>query len=283
MQTFWPILALLPFCLPPTGASATPLADPPAAPSTPPAAVSPAPKATDLRPRFEKWGLERRRQGNRPTCSTFTVTGALEFAAAEREGRARRLSVEFLNWAANQACGDREDGGFFSDLWKGFSVYGICAEEEMPYRPQFEAGTPPNAAALSEAKKRLDLGLRLHWIKEWNVHTGLTDPHVAAIRQTLEQGWPVCGGFRWPKQEQWVNNVLQMCPSNQVRDGHSILLVGYRDDAAQPGGGVFLFRNTSRDGRDGEMPFEYARAYMNDAVWVDCEPRTARVSPPAAP
>ena len=76
-------------------------------------------------------------------------------------------------------------------------------------------------------------------------------------------------GFRWPKQEQWVDDVLQMCPSNAVRDGHSVLLVGYRDDTAQPGGGVFLFRNTARNGWDGSMPYAFARAYMNDAVWID--------------
>ena len=57
---------------------------------------------------------------------------------------------------------------------------------------------------------RLSLGLRLHWIKEWNVNTGLTDEHVAAIKNTLSQGWPVCGGFRWPKQERWEKEVLQM-------------------------------------------------------------------------
>ena len=124
---------------------------------------------------------------------------------------------------------------------------------------------------MADAKTRLALGLRLHWIKEWNVNTGLTDEQLSAIKHVLSQGWPVCGGLRWPKQEQWQDGVLQMCPSNTVRDGHSVLLVGYRDEAAQPGNGVFLFRNTSRDGRDGEMPYGYAQAYMNDAVWVDYE------------
>ncbi|HEY5481198.1 MAG TPA: hypothetical protein VIL39_06945, partial [Verrucomicrobiae bacterium] len=79
-----------------------------------------------------------------------------------------------------------------------------------------------------------------------------------------------------------VDNVLQMCPSNAVRDGHSVLLVGYRDDAAQPGGGVFIFRNTSRSGQDGWMPYAYAREYMNDAVWVDFERRTNAPTAPAA-
>jgi C1A family cysteine protease len=60
-----------------------------------------------------------------------------------------------------------------------------------------------------------------------------------------------------------------MCPANAVYDGHSILLVGYRDDANQPGGGVFLFRNTNNGGHDGSMPYIYAQAYVNDAVWID--------------
>lgn len=238
-----------------------------AAGSSPPAAV------VDLRPAFQRLGLGPRRQGDRPTCSAFTVVGALEFAIAQRQGHTPRLSVEFLNWAANKACGDTEDGGFFSDLWKGFSAYGICTEEVMPYRAKLDPAQPPDAAALADAKTRLGLGLRLHWIKEWNVNTGLTDEHLAAIKRTLGQGWPVCGGFRWPKQEQWENEVLQMCPANAVRDGHSVLLVGYREEPAQPGGGVFIFRNTAHEARDGAMPYTYAQLYMNDAVWVDSEAR----------
>jgi hypothetical protein len=137
---------------------------------------------------------------------------------------------------------------------------------------KLDPGRQPSAAALADAKARLSLGLRLHWIKEWNVHTGLSAEHFTVIKHTLGNGWPVCGGLRWPKPEQWVDNVLQMRPAKAVRDGHSVLLVGYRDDADQPGGGVFIFRNTSNGGRDGLMPYAYAREYMNDAAWVDCQP-----------
>ena len=244
------------------------------------------PEAVDLRPRFEQWGLARRQQGARVTCSAFTVAGALEFAVAQRQGRTPRLSVEFLNWAANRTCGDSDDGGFFSDLWKGYAAHGICTEEAMPYQAKFDPGQPPTADAFADAKTRLTFGLRLHWIKEWDVNTGLKDEHLAAIKRTLADGWPVCGGFRWPKQAQWENGVLQMCPSDAVYDGHSVLLAGYRDDAGQPGGGVLVFRNTAGDGRDGSMPYAYAQAYMNHAVWVDFERRRVqrwmRAEPPLA-
>ena len=225
--------------------------------------------SVDLRPAFDRFGLAPRRQGARPTCSVFTVAGALEFALARQQGHSPRLSVEFLNWAACRARGETNDGGFFSDLWKGFAAYGICSEAQMPYEAKFDAAREPGAGALADAKARLSAGLRLHWIKEWDVNTGLTPDQFAAIKRTLAAGWPVCGGLRWPKQEQWTNHVLCMCPANDVRDGHSVLLVGYRDDPAQPGGGVLVFRNTGRDGQDGAMPYAYARQYLNDAVWVD--------------
>ena len=236
------------------------------------------PSSVDLRPRFKELGFGQRQQGGRGTCSVFTMTGAIEFAIAQRQGHVPRLSVEFLNWAANKAGHDKEDGGFFSDLWNGFAAYGICAETDMPYQAKFDPDQWPSSAAMADAKTRFGLGLRLHWIKPWDVNTGLKQEEFQAIKRTLEQGWPVCGGLCWPKQPHWTNEVLQMCSSNAVFDGHSILLVGYRDDAAQPGSGVFIFRNSNGAGRDGAMPYVYALEYMNDAAWVDYEARTRQPS-----
>lgn len=237
--------------------------------SKPSTAAQPLPASVDLRLEFDRWGLPRWRQGARSTCSAFTIAGALEFALAKREGQGTRLSVEFLNWAANRQCGDAQDGGFFSDLWKGFMAHGICAAEACPYAAAFDASASPTPEAIAEAKKRLGLGLRLGWIKEWDVTTGLKDEHLIRIKGTLASGWPVCAGLRWPKQEQWKDGVLQLCPADAVRDGHSVLVVGYRDDPGQPGGGVLIFRNTAKAGVDGMMPYAYARAYMNDAAWIE--------------
>lgn len=236
------------------------------------------PASIDLRPALQEWGLAGRLQAGRPTCSVFTLAGALEYAAAHRQRHGTRLSVEFLNWAANQVRAEAADGGFFSDLWAGFAAWGICADAEMPYRQTFEPAPPPSVAASADARTRLALGLRRNWIKEWDVTTGLTDAHLTAIRHALSQGWPVCGGLRWPTHAQWQDDVLQMCPASAVFDGHSVLLVGYRDEPAQPGGGVFLIRNSGAAGRDGMLPYAYAQAYMNDALWIDYP---ARRKPPA--
>lgn len=241
--------------------------------------VAAAPDSVDLRPALTKWGLKPRNQGSRPTCSVFTFTSALEFAAANAQQHGERLSVEFLNWAANQTGRGARDGGFFSEMWDGFAAHGICAEKEMPYQTEFNAANSPSAEVQAEAKAKLTLGLQLHWIKKWNVKTGLSANEFADVKKTLDRGWPACAGLRWPKQDKWQEDVLQMCPPEEVFDGHSVLLVGYRDDANQPGGGVFIFRNTNRGGRDGFMPYAYAQAYINDAVWIESKSQSANPEP----
>ncbi len=254
------------------------IANPAATAATNSTALQPLPAKVDLRPKFDQWGLPPRNQGSRPTCSVFTFTGELEFAVANAQQRGERLSVEFLNWAANQTGRGARDGGFFSDMWAGFAMHGICPEKQMPYQAEFNATNSPSTEVQAEAKAMLGLGLHLRWIKKWNVNTGLSSDEFAGIKQTLNAGWPVCGGFRWPKQDKWQDDVLQMCRPEDVFDGHSVLLVGYRDDSEQPGGGVFIFRNTNRGGRDGFMPYAYAQAYMNDAVWI--ESKSPTTNPP---
>jgi len=183
------------------------------------------PAEADLRPVMKAWDLGPRSQGKRPTCSVFTFTGGLEFALGKARKKGERLSVDYVNWAANQ---ERE-----------------------------------------KAKGTMALELSDNWIKKWNPKTGLSEGEFASIKETLNAGWPVCGGFRWPNHAAWKDGVLQVCGEEDVFDGHSVLLVGYRDDSAQPGGGVFLIRD-SGSGEDRAMPYGYAKSFMNDALWIGC-------------
>jgi len=239
------------------------------------------PADLDLRPAFKKWGLGPRLQGGRGTCSVFTVAGALEYALAVKEGRGTQLSVEFLNWASNQVMGEMRDGGFFSDLWRGFTVHGVCPEQDMPYQAAFDPNLAPPEQAKDNARRMHEVDFRPHWIKRWNPNTGLTERQLAAIKRTLARNWPVCAGLRWPKQPNpWKDDVLVTPPPEGVFDGHSVLLVGYRDDPRQPGGGLFVFHNSNNNARDGYMTYEYASAYMNDALWIDYETPAEVQSPP---
>ncbi len=227
--------------------------------------------AADLRPVFRSWDLPPRVQGGRGTCSVFTMTGALEFALASHEGKGTRLSVEYLNWAKNIAFIRTQDGGNFADLWTGFLESGICPDADMPYQPRYDWKNSPSPQARAYAKKLPRADFRMHWIKTWNASTGLTDEQFREIKQVLHNGWPVCGGFRWPSAPDWKDGVLQMAPADKVFDGHSVLLVGYRDDPALPGSGAFVLRNSQTDRDDGMMCYEYARAYLNDALWIDAD------------
>lgn len=227
-------------------------------------------RSVDLRPFFKEWKFDARSQGGRGTCSVFAITAVIEYAVATKQQQPTRLSVEFLNWASNDAVGEAIDGGCFSELWAGYSAHGIAPESDMPYAASFDPARKPDKKALADGKKIRALGLQLHWIKQWDPHHGASDEQLSEIKRTLGRDWPVCGGFLWPKHEGhwWKNGVLQKCPRRVVMDGHSIVLVGYRDDPTQPGGGVFLIRNSAGPGRDGMMTYDYIRAYMNDAAWV---------------
>ena len=115
--------------------------------ATPVSSDPTGPDSADLRPVFDRWELAPRAQGSRNTCSAFTITGAIEYALAEKRRQGTRLSVEFLNWVSNRAIGEQADGGFFSDLWKGLESYGICDEDDMSYVAEFDPGQQPSRAA----------------------------------------------------------------------------------------------------------------------------------------
>jgi hypothetical protein len=227
------------------------------------------PPSVDLAPEFERWGLRVRPQGDRGTCSVFAVVGALEYALAARADEGVALSVEFLNWAGHRATGRTVDGGFFWELWDGYEQFGICAETDLPYADAFDVALEPADGILSAATTRRGEAAQLHWVKEWDPETGLTEAELQDVRRSLAAGHPVCGGFRWPKKPKWDNDLLAMAPPSEVFDGHSILLSGYADDAEAPGGGRFAIRNSSAAEASGSMSYEYVREYMNDAAWIE--------------
>jgi hypothetical protein len=252
------------------------------------------PNSVDLRPFLEKWGLETRLQHARNTCSVFVIAECIEYALATKQKHSPRLSIEFLNWAAHEREHYPEDGSNFADLLTGYNAFGVCPEEFMPYREKYDPTQKPSPEAFAHAKEYGSLGLKLHWIKEWDDQKGVDQKQLLEIKRTLARHWPVCGGFLWPKNKivacymvstrRWLrplqrrpvsvpipSNLFTVVPREDVIDGHSVFLVGYRDDKRQPGGGVFLFRNTAGDFRDCVMTYEYALTYMNDAVWIDYE------------
>lgn len=214
------------------------------------------PETVDLRPELKRLGLEPRSQGKRPTCSVFVTVWALEFAMSRQRGQAESLSVEYLNWASNQVTKDPTDGSFFHDALKGFSEHGICLEKEMSYREKYDPNLQPSDEARRSAKVIGASELKVHWIKHWTPKQGLTDKHMTEIRQALARGWPVAAG-----------------------SDHSRLLVGFRDDPAQSGGGTFLTQDSAIGGY-GTVTYDWVKTKVGDAFWVESKPTQASKSRP---
>ncbi|MBN2216201.1 MAG: ThuA domain-containing protein [Pirellulales bacterium] len=204
--------------------------------------------SVDLRPQLDRWGLGPRRQGRRPTCSVFTVAATIEVALAKHCGRAAQLSVEYLNWACNQVLGGepRNHGQFFHNLLEAFRRHGICLERDMPYAKRFDPRVWPSKKALVRAKRIRRAPLEIHWIKPLDSSPPrVTDAQFNQIKTVLAAGWPVGAGAR-----------------------HSRLLVGYRDDPDQPGGGVFLTKD-SGSGSYGQVTYEFVKKEVGDAFWIE--------------
>jgi hypothetical protein len=229
----------------------------------------------DLRPLFYKYGIEIYNQGDRGTCSVFALTGLLEFEYAKVEGRTVPLSVEYLNWASNQITGINEDGSYFSDAITALRKYGISTNELFPYYDRNNTHkVEPSSVAVRDAKKRR--GILAKWIKEWDPNTGMSLEQLTTVKNQILTEHPVAIGFRWPKKNekyrQVVNGMMTVPPLEGVFDGHSVLMVGFKDDPDINGGGYFIFKNSF--GKDygekgyGKMPYEYVLKYANDGVAI---------------
>jgi alpha-galactosidase len=238
-------------------------------------AVRLAAQEYNLRPLFEKYGMTVRDQGGRGTCSVFAIVGLMEFEYAHLLGERVNLSVEYLNWASNAVTGETEDGSFFSDALTGLHKYGICEDSLFPYYSRnYTKKVAPSAAALRDGKTR-KTGETV-WIKEWDPNTGMSWDQIEQVKAQIRAYHPVAIGFQWPKNEEQyrkvVNGMMTVPPREGVFDGHSIIMVGYKEDKSAPGGGYFIFRNSHGtgygDGGYGKMPYEYLSKYANDGVTV---------------
>jgi hypothetical protein len=238
------------------------------------------PAKVSLVDEFEKFDLPAHRQGDRDTCSLFAVTAMANFECDRREPNARvRLSEEFLIWAANDATGMTGDQAMFYEALVGLNRLGICSDSLMPYQAKSDPQRAPSRQALAQARE-LSGRWRGQWIKRWDLKNPLTDHQLREIKQALVAGHPVACGLRWPKSLS-VHELLEVPNPSEVRDGHSILFVGFADNRRRPGGGSFVFRNSDGpawgENGYGEMSYAYARAYANDAVWLHFGPPHSEV------
>jgi hypothetical protein len=115
----------------------------------------------------------------------------------------------------------------------------------MPYLRRFDPGVEPSREAIAQAKRLRRVPLAIQWIKPLGSHGPLTDEQFREIKSVLARGWPVAAGSH-----------------------HSRLLVGYRDDPAQPGGGLFLTKD-SGSGSYSQVTYEFVKGEVADVFWIE--------------
>ena len=236
--------------------------------------VSPAadalPRSVSLISDFQKDGLTALDQGNRDDCSLFAITGLVEFEIDQHSaGVHSRLSEDYLIWAADESTGQTGDQAMFYKAVLGLNELGICNSAEMPYLTKPETKRKPSAAAIANARQWRERW-QVEWIKRWS-YSPLSKAELTEIKRAIAAGHPVACGLRWPKDLKG-SELWDVPAANQVFDGHSIVLVGYEEGPAKPGGGVFQFRNSfgpnwGNQGY-GTMSYAYAKAYANDVLWL---------------
>ena len=229
----------------------------------------------DLRPAFSNHRMEVRDQGNRGTCSIFAVMTCVQFVLATKDKfHPGDFSPEYLNYVKNVANNLSQDGGFFSEIDKGYDGYSIFLESKVPYQSSFDPNYKVPQPDITAAEKWTRL--KSDFVKDWDNTKGATDEEIKDVCDYLDKGIPVAAGFLWPDQGSFKTRAVQgvdvmVTPArSDVFDGHSIVLVGYKRSKAFAGGGYFIFRNSwGPDWGDhgyGYMPFRYVKSYCNDII-----------------
>jgi hypothetical protein len=171
----------------------------------------------------------------------------MEAAITRIEGRGRRLSVEYFNWAGNVATHRDDDGDFFHNILAGWDQSGAVDESAWPYAETFDGASAPAEALVAAGRKNLEQWrsrVVVHWIKTLGP-PGLDEAQFVEFRQRLAAGDAVAIG-----------------------SGHSRLAVGFIEDAESPSCGRVLTLD-SGSGRFSEVGADFIRQHVNDAFWVE--------------
>lgn len=210
-----------------------------------------------------------RNQGSRPTCVAFAVAAALEAKlVAEGEEAALDLSEQFLYWAAKDADGDNAAGTWISQACQCIEDRrGVCREQTWPYNatpiPGDEGQGPPPKHAIAEARTFSAHALRLNEREPGDLKRALNEDcnHIMFA----------CFTFPFWEESPFsdTGDLPMPLPDEQDDGAHAICIYGYRESRTDPGGGVFLFKNSwgTRwgDSGHGTIPFQYVENHGLEA------------------
>ena len=235
-------------------------------------------QGVDLRPQFAARGLSVPSQGERGACQVFALLGVIEYQLSS-PGHPKKLSEQYLMWAANEVRGVDWIVGYFPEwLIKGLRTYGVCDEALMPYVSKNEPIGPPSTKAKTNAAGRKRC--RVQKIKYWKTNVGFNPDQIRKIQEFLDLGKPVTATFQWafgtPDKETYDSDYFYI--DRNIRTdvgGHGVIIVGYKLDDAIPGGGYFIIRNSwgvaFADKGYVKITYDFAKKHGIDAYRVVLE------------
>jgi hypothetical protein len=209
-----------------------------------------------------------RQQGSRGTCVAHALTAAHEHWRIA-SGMPVDLSEQFLYHQIKQIDGSPNSCGTWQV--KGAQVLariGECREAVWAYNPTPPCnnnGTQPATAMADAAKYKIQPVV-------------LQPKDVMAIKSALAAG--ACVGFSIAVYNSWYQSqyttktgrINMRVGQEPSAGGHAMCLIGYQDDASQPGGGFFILRNSWGTGWGGQCPYGAGNgtipyAYLANEGW----------------
>ena len=212
-----------------------------------------------------------RNQGSRGSCVAFAalaVREQLEIAAGAPSSL--DLSEQFVYWWCKEKDGVPSlTGTYVSVGMRCLREMGAPLEETWPY-VSVELGSPgqgppPPAAALGNPVYRALRIMEFSRIDTEGMKTCLAQGRAVAF------SIPVFGSWYYSLATRRWGKITLPLPGEAQDGGHALTLVGYQDEAAAPGGGYFLVRNSwqpwSYDGvwrqGYGYIPYGYINRYAS--------------------
>lgn len=196
-------------------------------------------------------------QGQEGSCTGFSLSSAREALDRQTIGVAYSPAFIYYRERVIERDTDRDAGAAIRDGLAVLAKQGVCTEARFPYvAGQFAQAPPPEAVT----------DARTHRIASYH---RLRSVHAA--KAALVAALPVVFGMAvYSGMEASRDGTIPMPDATQAMlGGHAILAVGYRDDAAAPGGGHFILNNSwgASAGTSGQYFLPYA--YWQATDWFE--------------
>jgi C1A family cysteine protease len=173
-------------------------------------------------------------QGNCGSCWAFATTGALESYTLIHGSYDTKLNLSEQVMVSCSGAGSCASGGTLNQASSFAQQVGLPPDSMFPYTAKDSACTLAAANWQNSTDK----------IKVWDwISTG-SAPSIATVKNALYTYGPLIASMNVYDDFYAYGSGVYTKTSGALRGGHAILIVGYADDAASPGGGYLIAKNS---------------------------------------